>query len=157
MKKVLAIVILALMPSWAKGSEPAPEILGVRLGMDHAKAHARLTKLAQFKSEDERQEVWTLRQDKRYQYLIVGFDREHKVRYVTAVARPRGQSVDYNTIGDLASAERREAPGNIRYIWRPKKHENDLEFLIIARGQEPHRLSMYSVKRVGTNIGREDD
>jgi hypothetical protein len=157
MKKVLAIVILALMPSWAKNLEPAPEILGVRLGMDHAKARVRLTKLGQFKSEDEGQEVWTLRQDKRYQYLIVGFDREHKVRYVTAVARPHGQPVDYSTIGDLTSAEHREAAGNVRYIWKPKKHPDDLEYLIIARGQEAHRLAIYSVKRVGTNIGREDD
>src|SRR5215467_362252 len=133
MKKVLAIVILALVPSWAKASEPAPEILGVRLGMDHARARARLTSLARFKSEDERQEVWTLRQDKRYQYLIVGFDRERKVRYVTAVARPNGQPVDYSAIGDTSRAERREAAGNMRYIWRSNKHPGDLEYLIIAR------------------------
>lgn len=157
MKKALAIVILALMPSWAKSPEPAPEILGIRLGMDHAKAHTRLARMAQFKSEDEGQEVWTLRQDKRYQYLIVGFDREHRVRYVTAIARPHGQPVDYADIGDLAHAQRQEAAGSRRYIWKPEKHPDELEYLIIARGREPHRLAIYSVKRVGANREREDD
>src|SRR5689334_20094397 len=96
MKKILITMLLfALMPSWATSRPPAPKILGIRLGMDYAKAHTLLTKLGHFKSEDERQEVWALRRDKRYEYLIVGFDRDHRVRYVTALARPLGEPVDY--------------------------------------------------------------
>jgi hypothetical protein len=153
MKKALAAVLLfALVPSWARNKEPAPEILGIRLGMDDVRAHSRLTKLGHFKSEDEGQEAWTLQQDKRYQYVIVGFDRRCKVRYITVLARPQGQPVDYSTIGDLASAEHRETAGNVRYLWKPKRHPADFEFFVIARGQEPHRLTMYSVKRVSAII-----
>lgn len=159
MKKVvaLAMFVLALAPSWAKSKGPAPEILGIKLGMDCSRAHARLSKLGQFRSEDEGQEVWTLRLDKRYQYLIVGFDKNHKVRYVTAIARSGGVAVDYSAIGDLTRAERREAPGNVRYIWKARANSNNLEYLVIVRGQQQHRLAMYSVKRVGTNLEHLDD
>ena len=156
MKKiVITMLFFALMPSWAKSRPPAPEILGIRLGMDYAKAHTLLTRLGRFKSEDERQEVWALRRDKRYEYLIVGFDRDHKVRYVTALARPQGEPVDYSSIGDLTDAEHAGTTGNVRYIWRSKKHPDSLEYIVIAKGQAPHRLAMYSVKRIAAAL--EDD
>ena len=158
MKKILITLLLfALVPSWAKSRPPAPEILGIRLGMDYAKAHTLLTKLGHFKSEDERQEVWALRRDKRYEYLIVGFDRDHKVRYVTALARPHGAPVDYDSIGDLRDAEHTGTTGNVRYIWRPKKYPDSLEYLVIARGQAPHQLTMYSVKRIAGTLESDAD
>ena len=149
------MLFFTLVPSWAKSRAPQPEILGIRLGMEYAKAHTLLTRLGHFKSEDERQEVWALRRDKRYEYLIVGFDRDHKVRYVTALARPHGEPVDYSSIGDLADAEHSGTTGNVRYIWRSPKRPDSLEYLVIARGQTPHRLTMYSVKRSAAAL--EDD
>jgi hypothetical protein len=158
MKKILiATLFFTLVPSWAKSRPPAPEILGIWLGMDYAKAHTLLTKLGHFKSEDERQEVWVLRRDKRYEYLIVGFDRDHKVRYVTALARPDGEPVDYNSIGDLRDAEHTGITGNVRYVWRPKKYQDSLEYTAIARGQAPHRLAMYSVKRIAAALEGDAD
>lgn len=156
MKKALIMMLFAaLMPAWAKSREPKPEILGIRLGMNQAEAHSRLTKLGQFKSEDEGQEVWTLWRDKRYQYLIVGFDRDRRVRYVTALALPGGQPVDYKSIGDPASAEYCGTAGNVRYIWKPKSHPQDLEYIVIVRGRESNRLTVYSVKRAAVVL--EDD
>jgi hypothetical protein len=158
MKKILiTLLFFALLPSWATSRTPAPEILGIRLGMDYARAHTLLTKLAHFKSEDERQEVWVLRRDKRYEYLIVGFDRDHTVRYVTALARPQGEPVDYSTIGELTDAERAGTTGNVRYIWRPKKHTDSLEYIVIAKGQAPHRLTIYSVKRTAATLESDAD
>jgi hypothetical protein len=158
MKKILITVFLfTFVPLWATSRAPAPEILGIRLGMDYARAHTLLTKLGHFKSEDERQEVWVLRRDKRYEYLIVGFDRDHTVRYVTALARPQGEPVDYTSIGDLTDAERAGTTGNVRYIWRPKKHPDSLEYIVIAKGQAPHRLTIYSVKRIAATEERDLD
>ena len=149
MKKILiTMFFIALVPTWAKSRAPQPEILGIRLGMEYAKAHILLTRLGHFKSEDERQEVWALRHDKRYEYLIVGFDQDHTVRYVTALARPHGEPVDYSSIGNLTDAEHAETTGNVRYIWRPKTHPDGLEYKVIARGQDPHRLAMYAIKRI---------
>src|ERR1700730_18534433 len=81
----LAFLALSLTTS-AAGKQPAPQVLGLRLGMSYERAHARLSEIGQFKSEDEGQQVWTLRNDKHYQYLIIGFDRERNVRYVTVLA-----------------------------------------------------------------------
>ena len=157
MKKISIILLFfALVPAWASRA-PAPEILGIRLGMDYARAHTLLTKLGHFKSEDERQEVWVLRRDKRFEYLIVGFDRDHTIRYVTALARPQGEPVDYSAIGDLTDAECAGTTGNVRYIWRPKKHPDSLEYIVIAKGQAPHRLTKYSVKRIAATLESDPD
>jgi hypothetical protein len=98
-----------------------------------------------------------LRHDKRYEYLIVGFDRDHKVRYVTALARPHGEPVDYSSIGDLTDAEHAGTTGNVRYIWRPEKNPESLEYLVIARGQASHRLTMYSIKRIAATLEGDPD
>jgi hypothetical protein len=158
MKKILiTLLFFAFVPSWATSRAPAPEILGIRLGMDYARAHALLAKLGHFKSEDERQEVWVLRRDKRYEYLIVGFDRDHEVRYVTVLARPQGVPVDYNSIGDLTDAERAGTTSNVRYIWRPKKRPDSLEYIVIAKGHALHRLTIYSVKRIAATLENDPD
>jgi hypothetical protein len=156
-KTLLTLLFLALVPSWAKSRVPQPEILRIRLGMKYAKAHALLIRLGHFKSEDERQEVWALRRDKRYEYLIVGFDRDHTVRYVTALARPNGEPVDYSSIGNLTDAEHAGTTGNMRYIWRPKKHPDNLEYMVIARGQAPNQLAMYAVKRIAATSEGDAD
>jgi hypothetical protein len=158
MKKILiTLLFFAFVPSWATSRAPAPEILGIRLGMDYARAHALLAKLGHFKSEDERQEVWVLRRDKRYEYLIVGFDRDQAVRYVTVLARPQGVPVDYNSIGDLTDAERAGTTSNVRYIWRPKKRPDSLEYIVIAKGHALHRLTIYSVKRIAATLENDPD
>src|ERR1700732_2891878 len=99
----LAFLVLSLTTS-AVGKQPSPQILGLRLGMSYAQAHSRLNQIGQFKSEDEGQQVWTLTHDQRYQYAIVGFDRDRQVRYVTLLARPDGKPVSYADVGDIANA-----------------------------------------------------
>ena len=141
----------------AVAREPAPEILGIRLGMKYASAHTRLTRIGHFKSEDEGQEVWTLNNDKHYQYAIVGFDQERKVRYVTVLARPDGQAVNYEDIGDLAQAARAGQPGNLRYTWKLNDRKNHFEYLAIVAGKDAHRLDRYTVKRLGLQNEEEHE
>src|SRR5207302_10423550 len=130
----LLILLLCGVDSLAADRQPAPGILGVRLGMKYASAHTRLTRIGHFKSQDEGQEVWTLNNDKHYQYAIVGFDRERKVRYVTVLARPDGQAMNYEDVGDLAQASRAGQPGNLRYTWKLNDRKNHFEYLAIVAG-----------------------
>lgn len=123
--------------------------------MSYAKAHARLTHIGHFKSIDEGQEVWSLDQDRRYQYAIVGFDRDRRVRYVTVLARSDGQAVNYEDIGDLATASRFGQTGNLRYTWTVHDKKDHLDYEITVKGKDPHRLDRYSVKRLG--IQQEPD
>ena len=152
---LLAFLALSLTAS-AAGKQPAPQILGLRLGMAYERAHARLNEIGQFKSEDEDQQVWTLRNDKHYQYLIIGFDRERTVRYVTVIARPDGHPVNYADVGNLADATRTGGAGNLRYTWKANDKKGGFDYLAIAKGKDQRYLNRYAVKRLGV-ANDEDD
>jgi hypothetical protein len=145
---LFAFLILSLTGS-VVAKQPAPQILGLRLGMIYTVAHARLNQIGQFKSEDEGQQVWTLRHDKHYQYLIIGFDRDRNVRYITVLARPDGQPVNYAEVGNLAEATRSGGEGNLRYTWKATDKKGRFEYLAIAKGKDRRYLNRYAVKRLG--------
>jgi hypothetical protein len=151
---LLAFLVLSLTAS-AVGKQPKPHILGLRLGMSFERAHARLNEIGQFKSEDEGQQVWTLRNDKHYQYLIIGFDRERTVRYVTVLARPDGPPVSYAEMGNLADATRTGGAGNLRYTWKANNKKGGFEYLAIAKGKDQLYLNRYAVKRLG--VANDED
>jgi hypothetical protein len=135
---------------------PPPEIRGIRLGMPYAQAHAQLAKIGQLKKEEESQEVWTLLGDEHYQSLIVGFDRDRKVRYVTALADPDGTPLPYSDVGDIAAATRGGQPGNLTFTWKGRDAKEKIEYLAIAKGKDAQRLSSYSVKRLGVPAEEKD-
>jgi hypothetical protein len=155
-RAVLPAYLLFSVAPLAAARQPAPQILGLRLGMSFDQAHARLNDIAQFKSEDEGQQVWTLTHDQRYQYIIIGFDRDRHVRYVTALARPEGKPVSYAEVGDLAHATRTGGPGNLRYTWRVRDKGGRLEYLVIAKGKDQRHLDRYAIKRLGVQSEPED-
>jgi hypothetical protein len=138
------------------GKAPPPEIRGIRLGMPYAQAHAQLAKIGQMKKEEEGQEVWTLLGDEHYQSLIVGFDRDRKARYVTALADPDGTPLRYSDVGDIAAAARGGQPGNLTFTWKGRDAKEKIEYLAIAKGKDAQRLSSYSVKRLGVPVEDKD-
>lgn len=150
-----ALLLLGVAPL-AAARQPAPRILGLHLGMSYVQARSRLSEIGQFKSEDEGQQVWTLTHDQRFQYAIIGFDRDHQVRYVTVLARPDGKPVRYAEVGDIAQATRSGGPGNLRYTWKLNDKRARLEYLVIAKGKDQHYLDRYAIKRLGLENERED-
>ena len=155
-KVVLPALLLFTVAPFAAARQPAPQILGLRLGMSYAQAHSRLIEVGQFKSEDEGQQVWTLTRDQRFQYAIIGFDRDRQVRYVTVLARPDGKPVSYADVGDIAHATRSGGPGNLRYTWKLSDKRARFDYLVIAKGKDPHHLERYAIKRLGLENDRED-
>ncbi len=155
-RALLRAFLLFSVAPFAASSQPAPQILGLRLGMSYAQAHSRLNKIGQFKSEDEGQQVWTLTHDQRYQYAIIGFDRDRQVRYVTVLARPYGKPVSYADVGDIAHATRSGGPGNLRYTWKLNDKRGRFEYLVIAKGKDQQHLDRYALKRLGVENERED-
>ncbi|HEV7512103.1 MAG TPA: hypothetical protein VGO27_10410 [Candidatus Acidoferrum sp.] len=151
----LVFLVLSLTAS-VVGKQPAPKILGLRLGMSCSRAYARLNEIGQFKSEDEGQQVWTLSHDKHYQYVIIGFDRDRNVRYVTVLARPDGQPVNYADVGNLADATRSGGEGNLRYTWKANDKKGHFEYLAIAKGKDPRNLTRYAVKRLGVATDEDE-
>ncbi len=128
------------------------DIHGIRLGMTSAVVHKRLEKIGR-KERDERkrQEVWVLNNDPRYSHIIVGFDPDMKLRYVTALARKdaAARNVTYSEIGDVKrAAERQTLPNNYQYIWKIKPQRNEPEGIVVVRGTDREHLASFSIKKV---------
>src|SRR5258708_34883325 len=91
MKKFIWISLLLGLWTAIAIETPAQElhrdILGIRLNMTEKEAHEQLKAIGSFvRNEEKRQEVWQVR-DESFSYLLIGFGKDEKLRYVTVVAR----------------------------------------------------------------------
>src|ERR1041385_1418052 len=131
----------------AATARPRPEIMGVSLDMSHDDARARLKSIGSLEKEDrKRQEVWALK-DPRISHLLVGYDADYRVRYVTAIARTDGPKIRYQEIADLKSAKSSHGTGNHKFTWEIESRRGKESFIVIARGHDPKYLDSYSVKK----------
>jgi hypothetical protein len=128
---MLCLLLSAAAPAAARPvpKRPRPEVFGVRLEMGKREAHARLGKLGTLEKEERRgnQEVWAVG-DRRVSHLIVGYDPEDRVRYVTALARADAPRIRYDEIASLKTARLASAPGSYKYTWEvegKRKHESE--------------------------------
>lgn len=148
MKYASLLLLLLGISVVAYAKEPVPEIMGIRLGMPRESAHARLQSMGSLEKEErKRQEVWALK-DRRFSHLLVGFDKEFRVRYVTAIARPGGEHISYQEVADLKRAQRTNTQGNYKFTWEVAAHGGEPGYVVMAHGRDPKYLETYSVKRV---------
>src|SRR5215217_3945365 len=128
-----------------------PEIMGISLDMKRDAAVARLKSIGSLERETrKRQEVWAVK-DARISHLLVGYDADNRVRYVTAIARPDGPRIRYQEVADMKSAQRSVTPGNHKFTW---EIEGRRGFILIARGHDAQYLDTYSIKK---NDQEEED
>jgi hypothetical protein len=149
MKRAAAILLLLAIGvlASAASARPRPEIMGISLDMSRDDARARLRSIGSLEREErKRQEVWAVK-DPRISHLLIGFDADYHVRYVTAIARADGPRIRYQEIADLKSAQSSNAPGNHKFTWEVESHRGKAAFIIIARGHDPQYLDSYSVKK----------
>jgi hypothetical protein len=149
MKKLLSLSLLLVISVLvrAASARPRPEIMGIGLDMKRDEAVARLKSIGSLEKETQkRQEVWAVR-DARISHLLVGYDAENHVRYVTAIARTDGPLIRYQEIADLKYAQRSVAPGNHKFTWAVEERRGQSGFILIARGHDAQYLDSYSVKK----------
>src|ERR1051326_7337411 len=149
-KRIPLVLLLALAGlAGAAQAKVRPEIMGVSLEMNREAAQARLKALGQLEKEDHRrQEVWAIK-DPRISHLLVGYDADYRVRYVTAIARTDGPRMRYQEVADLKSAQRLNSQGNYRFTWEIPERRGQVAFVVIALGRDPNFLDSYSIKKVG--------
>lgn len=154
---IASVLCAALVTAWAtnveaaKPKEPRREILGIELDMKKEKAEKRLRKIATFERNDRRrQEIWKLRDNRKYTHLILAYDMEGRVRYVTAVADENGERVRYSDVADINLAKQDGNPqvNNFNYIWEVAARGKRPRYIVSARGRDPQYLTTYSVKRL---------
>ncbi len=164
MKKLIRISSLALWTAIAietSAQELHRDILGIRLNMAEKEAHSRLKEIGTFlRNEEKRQEVWQVR-DESFSHLLIGFGKDEKLRYVTAVAREDkdAKRVPYEQIGNLKKARQAGDPriNNFRYEWELPAEKDNQQTLVIALGRDPKFLTTYSLKRLKDNSAAEEN
>jgi hypothetical protein len=149
MKRLTSISLLLVIGILASAApaRPRPEIMGISLEMSRDDARARLKSIGSLEKEDrKRQEVWAVK-DSRISHLLVGYDADSRVRYVTAIARTDGPKIRYQEIADLKSARRAVVQGNHKFTWEIEARRGHDAFILIARGHDAQYLDSYSVKK----------
>ncbi|HEU4769513.1 MAG TPA: hypothetical protein VFS77_19260 [Pyrinomonadaceae bacterium] len=152
MKKVITLTMIVLLSVGVSASaavrELPTEIMGISLGMSRADARTRLQSLGSLERETrKRQEVWAIK-DARISHLLVGYDPDMRVRYVTAIARNDGPRIRYDEVADVKSAERVQNQGNHKLTWQIAARSGQSAYALIAHGHHAQFLDSYSLKKV---------
>src|SRR5215211_2054905 len=143
----LSLLLVTCILASAAPARPRPEIMGITLDMKRDDVRAHLQTIGSLEKEArKRQEVWAVK-DSRISHLLVGYDAEYRVRYVTAIARTGGPRIRYQEVADLKSAQRSVTPGNHKFTWDVEGRRGQSAFIIIARGHDSQFLDSYSVKK----------
>ncbi|HXQ70673.1 MAG TPA: hypothetical protein VN844_09310 [Pyrinomonadaceae bacterium] len=126
-----------------------PEILGVSLGMTREATQQRLKTIGRLEKEErKRQEVWAVN-DPRISHILVGYDTDYRVRYITAIARAGGPRIRYQEVVDVKHAQRVNYQGNYKFTLEARRGQ--VAYVTIAHGRDPQYLDSYSVKKVDPN------
>jgi hypothetical protein len=155
-KLIICSVLLVLVVASVRAAAKKPhDILGLRPGMSEAVVHSRLRKIGkQQKEEREReeeggeQEVWILKNDHRFDYLVMRFDRQHRLSFVTAVVR-KDARMRYGDVAELKEARHATDGRNHSYTWTITASGSQPGYLVVARGSNPDFLASYSLYRLG--------
>jgi hypothetical protein len=146
---VSLLLLLICIDIQAASTKPSREVFGLRLGMSEEAVHKRLRKIATQKKEEREeeeggeQEVWILKKDARYNYLLTKFSREHRLILVTAVAHPN--RVRYSDLGETKDATLATDGMNYSYKWKIAAQGKERAVLLIARGSSAEFLTSYSL------------
>ena len=150
MKRLLSLSLLLAISAISVSAAPArprPEIMGISLDMKRDDARSHLQSIGKLEKEQrKRQEVWAVK-DSRISHLLVGYDADYRVRYVTAIARTDGPRISYQELADLKSAQHSVTPGNHKFTWEVAGRRGQAAFIMIARGHDAQYLDSYSIKK----------
>jgi hypothetical protein len=164
--KIFLLCILAALPVYAApattratgataatiqapGKQPPREFFGLRLGMTEEAVRSRLRKIAKQQKEEREeeeggeQEVWILKRDSKFNYLLVKFNKEHRLNWMTVVAHPK--VVRYADLASLDLAIKATDGISYSYKWKVENTAQQPGYLIIARGSSDQFLTSYSV------------
>ena len=93
--------------------------------------------------EGGEQEVWILKKDARYNYLLTKFSREHRLIFVTVMTHPG--HVRYSDLGETKDATVATDGINYSYKWKIPAQGKERAVLLIARGSNAEFLTSYSL------------
>ena len=120
--------------------------------------HERLKKIGTLVRGETGQEAWEVK-DQTFLHVIVGFGKDDRLRYVTAVARTdkEAKPMAYGEIGDLKEAQQIGDPAikNFQYVWKLQPEKGESSTVVLAMGRDPKILSTLTLKN--PEVSRKDD
>ena len=138
----LKCALMVLLTGAALAQEPS--ILNVSLHDSKSAVQAKLKVRATFQREEEGQQVWQVR-DAEIKNLIVGFDAEDRVRYITAL----GTNVPCRALG-LSPKSRGKAPDLVF-----QRSLDDV--LVVGHGADAKHLTSCSLKNPKAQMPDEEE
>ena len=145
----MLLLFVGLNAQFVSAKKRPGDLFGLKIGMGEEALHKRLRKIAiqqkeeKEKEEEGEQEVWTLKKDDRFDYVLTRFNREHRLTLITVVARPN--RVRYSDIAESKEATVASDGRNYSYKWKVEKDGSEPGYLLIARGTSSEFLTSYSL------------
>ena len=124
------------------------DLFGLKIGMSEESVHKKLKKIAtqqkeEKENEEGEQEVWSLKKDDRFDYILTRFNRDHRLTLITVVARPN--LVRYSDVAETKEATVASDGRNYSYRWKVERDGRQPAYLLIARGSSSEFLTSYSL------------
>lgn len=145
----------------ATGKVPPQDILGISVGMNKADAQKRLEEIAQFVSEDRKAgQLWQLRTDPQFANVAVAYDKEQKIRFVTALVNKETakERIRFTEVADLTKAKAEIVEPHYRYIWEVAPQGQQPAQIFIAYGDNPDSVTLISLsKKIEAKVGGEEE
>lgn len=164
MKLSILSALLLMTMQCAANSETAPvlpdDIFGVKLGTDKTAAENLLRKVGELKNEAEkRQQVWTLNNDAHFDSLAIGYNRENRVRYITAFYEGKAsERMRFTDVGDVSKAKKEVTEPHHRYSWEVPANDANPAYIVTIYGTDKEYLTTYSLaEKPGQNKEEEDE
>jgi hypothetical protein len=126
----------------ASARQAPADVLGLTPGMNDAEVQRRLEKIGEVvRGKDRAKQTWKLH-DPRYGYLVLRYDQDWRIHWVTAFAREGGKRVRYRDVGNLSLATH---SGEHFYTWTLPAHSGAGTWTVVARGGDPRYLESISI------------
>lgn len=128
------------------------DIRGIRLNMPKKDALKRLEEIARSKQEVKKnQQVWMLKDDPNFSHIMVGYDKEDKVKYVTTTVEKKylnvKEPVKFAEIGDLSTAKKETVEKIHKYMWDVEADSSNPAYRVSTYGESGDRLLHLSIAK----------
>ena len=126
------------------------DILGVSVGMNKDDARKRLEEIAVFERDEPRnQQVWKMKDNSRFGYVAVGYDKENQIRYVTAIVDKDAvkQKIRFSDVGDISTAKQEIVAPHHRYIWEVAATDGKPAYFVNIYGDNAETVTIYSLSK----------
>jgi hypothetical protein len=145
---VFSVFLLSMTQCARKTTDLPKDLLGIYIGMTREDAQKRLEEIAVFESKARKVgHLWKLKDNPRFSHLAIDYNKENKIRFVTAFvdAATAKERIRFAEIGDLATAKTEISEPHYRYIWEVPAEGEKPARVVNIYGDNPEFVTMYTL------------